>query len=181
MEQLSRAKLLVRRYCRFHGNLSGGFRLRNLDRCSLVDFWKPRSIPLKSVGSRSQRHALGKAEIEEAYGLRRPAPVRVAAGLFLLEENPPAWENSGSRNRASVIGLNGDANQKTNFPRTTECRPGQKKNALTGGFRARVFHKMMRYRVLLDDTTVHRRREHRNQRPPRRDPPIAFPSSICSC
>jgi hypothetical protein len=31
----------------FYGNLSGGVRLRDLDRCSLVDFRKPRSIPLK--------------------------------------------------------------------------------------------------------------------------------------
>jgi hypothetical protein len=47
MEQLSRAKLLVCYHCRFYGNPSGGVRLRDLDRCSLVDFRKPRSIPLK--------------------------------------------------------------------------------------------------------------------------------------
>ena len=75
MEQLSRAKLLVCHCCRFYGNPSGDFRLRDLDRCSLVDFRKPRSIPLKAVGPplteevcpaavkpRSQRHALGKAK-----------------------------------------------------------------------------------------------------------------------
>jgi hypothetical protein len=50
MEQLSRAKLLVCHCCRFYRNPSGGFRLRDLDRCSLVDFRKPRSIPLKAVG-----------------------------------------------------------------------------------------------------------------------------------
>jgi hypothetical protein len=50
LEQLSRGKLLVCHYCRFYGNPSGGFWLRDLDRCSLVDFRKPGSIPLKTLG-----------------------------------------------------------------------------------------------------------------------------------
>ena len=52
MEQLSWAKLLVCYHCRFYGNPSGGVRLRDLDRCSLVDFRKPRSIPLKAALNR---------------------------------------------------------------------------------------------------------------------------------
>jgi hypothetical protein len=38
-----------------------------------VDFRKPRSIPLKSVGARSQRHSLGKAEAE-AGRMKKPCP-----------------------------------------------------------------------------------------------------------
>jgi hypothetical protein len=36
-------------HCRFYGDSSGGDRLRDLDRYSLVDFRKPCSIPLKAV------------------------------------------------------------------------------------------------------------------------------------
>jgi hypothetical protein len=57
MEQLSRAKLLVCDHCRFYGNPSGGVRLRDLDRCSLVDFRKPRSIQLKAALNRHVERA----------------------------------------------------------------------------------------------------------------------------
>jgi hypothetical protein len=78
MEQLSRARLLVCHHCRFYGDSARSDRLRDLDRCSLVDFRKPRSIPLTTVGARSQRHSLGKAEAE-AGRMKNPALTRWGA------------------------------------------------------------------------------------------------------
>jgi hypothetical protein len=55
MDQLSRGKLLARCYCCFYRNTYGTARRRDLDRCSIVDFRKPRSVPLnpRLLGCRS--------------------------------------------------------------------------------------------------------------------------------
>jgi hypothetical protein len=46
MDQLSQGKLLARCHCCFYRNTDGTARRRDLARCSIVDFRKPRSVPL---------------------------------------------------------------------------------------------------------------------------------------